>query len=50
MSMPERRMVRLEDVIRVIFQEFDPVQLKAMWDEDDEIKKIACLRLSVCFI
>jgi hypothetical protein len=33
MSMLER-MVRLEDVIRVIFQEMDLVRLKTMWDED----------------
>jgi hypothetical protein len=31
-------MVRLEDLIRVIFHELDPVQLKAMWDADEEIQ------------
>jgi hypothetical protein len=34
--MPKRRMVRLEDLIRVIFQELDLVQLKAMWDTNVE--------------
>lgn len=34
--MSEMRMVRLEDLILVIFQELNPVQLKAMWDADGE--------------
>jgi hypothetical protein len=38
MPMPERMMVRLEDVIHVIFKELDPVQLKVMWDADGEIQ------------
>jgi hypothetical protein len=31
-------MVHLEESIRVIFQELEPVQLKAMWDADGEIQ------------
>jgi hypothetical protein len=31
-------MVRLEDLIWVIFQELDPLELKAMWDADRETK------------
>jgi hypothetical protein len=34
--MSESRIVRLEDVIRVFFDELDPVWLKSMWDEDRE--------------
>ncbi len=29
-------MVRLEDLIRIIFQELDSVQLQAMWNADGE--------------
>jgi hypothetical protein len=34
----KRRRVSLEDVVRVIFAELDPVCLKSMCDEDEETR------------
>jgi hypothetical protein len=31
-------MVRLEDLIQVIFKKLDPVWLKSMWDEDGDFR------------